>query len=372
MGVKQNLSTAYHPQTDGQTERVNQEIHAYMRIFVDYHQDDWVDVLPAAVFSYNTKLQSAIGTSPFEMAKGREPNRGTEPAKKSKLLDAEQFAKHMRLVADEARAHLEMAKQDMARHYDAKRKAEEFEVGDKVYVSTKDLATGRPKKKWDIQRIGPYAITKKLSSHAYRILLPRESRIHPVFHISKLTRWIPDEFNRPKPPRVVLNVRGGDWIPEKVLQSRTNKGRLEYQTKWRDQPESRTTWELGSTFKESHLPLLEQFHKEFPDAVRTDDHDPQETRARHESGFVKTAVGRFDTANRKFLPDSRLSSEEKRREAREAKAERALANAERTDAEIARLRDADVKTLKSSGDYASTTKEMREVLSRRPKILTRK
>jgi hypothetical protein len=244
MGVKQNLSMAYHPQTDGQTERANQEIHAYMRIFVDYHQDDWVDVLPKAVFSYNTKLQSAIGTLPFEMAKGRQPNRGTEPAKKTKYLNAEQFAKHMRLVADEAQAHLEIAKRDMARHYDVKHKAEEFEVGDKVYVSTKDLSTGRPKKKWDVQRIGPCAITKKLSSHAYQVLLPRNSRIHPVFHVSKLTRWISDEFNRPKPPRVVLNVRGGDWIPEKVLQSQTNKGRLEYQTKWRDQPDSQTTWEL--------------------------------------------------------------------------------------------------------------------------------
>jgi hypothetical protein len=85
---------------------------------------------------------------------------------------------------------------------------------------------------------------------AYQLLLPRNFKIHNVFHISKLQRHVPDTFDQPKPRRVTLNVRGGDWEPENILMDRLNNGRLEYFIKWKHQPEGRNTWEPAVRLEE--------------------------------------------------------------------------------------------------------------------------
>jgi hypothetical protein len=74
LDIKLNLSTAYHPKTDGQTERLNQILEQYLRIYVDYLQDDWVFLLPLAEFAYNNAAHSATNTSPFFANKGFHPN----------------------------------------------------------------------------------------------------------------------------------------------------------------------------------------------------------------------------------------------------------------------------------------------------------
>ena len=73
------MSTAYHPQTDGQTERVNQEIEQYLRIYIDHRQSDWAEWLSICEFSYNDKVHMATGHSPFYLTEGQHPWKGTEP-----------------------------------------------------------------------------------------------------------------------------------------------------------------------------------------------------------------------------------------------------------------------------------------------------
>jgi len=77
--ILENSSTAYHPQTDGQTEQVNQEIEHYLRVFTNYHQANWADWLTLAEFSYNDKAQSSICYSPFFINYGQDPWKGTNP-----------------------------------------------------------------------------------------------------------------------------------------------------------------------------------------------------------------------------------------------------------------------------------------------------
>ena len=79
LGITANPSTAYHPQTDGQTERMNQEIEQYLRLFINYRQNDWANWLSLAEFSYNDKRQAATGLSPFFVNYGQHPYKGTEP-----------------------------------------------------------------------------------------------------------------------------------------------------------------------------------------------------------------------------------------------------------------------------------------------------
>ena len=79
LGIKMNPSTAYHPQTDGQTEYINQEVKQYLRLFVNYRQDNWAEWLPLTEFSYNDKIQSSTGYSPFYLNYGQHPWKSTDP-----------------------------------------------------------------------------------------------------------------------------------------------------------------------------------------------------------------------------------------------------------------------------------------------------
>ena len=91
MGIEGNPSTAYHPQTDGQTEHMNQEIQTYLRIFINHKQDDWVKWLPLAEFAYRCCVHASTGMSPFFMTHGHEPNTGVETLKDGINESAKQF-----------------------------------------------------------------------------------------------------------------------------------------------------------------------------------------------------------------------------------------------------------------------------------------
>src|SRR5260370_4663507 len=92
LGVKLTPSTSYHPQTNGQTERVNQEIEVYLRVFVSHQQDDWADWLPLAEFAYNNKVHTATHQTPFELDTRQHPRLGVEPMRTSTVEAADAFA----------------------------------------------------------------------------------------------------------------------------------------------------------------------------------------------------------------------------------------------------------------------------------------
>ena len=197
-------STAYHPQTDGQTERVNQEIEIYLRAFINHHQDNWEDWLPAATFSWNSK-PGPTGRSPFEATKGYQPTMGMEPSWKGKER-AGDFVAEMAGVFKETEAALKMAAEDMKRFYDRGRRPDDLKIGDKVWLDTRDLRTDRPSKKFDYKRVGPFEIIEKHGRMAYKLKLPSTYKVHPVFPAVKLTKAKDDEWKRPL-PKIKLKVR---------------------------------------------------------------------------------------------------------------------------------------------------------------------
>src|SRR5258705_810536 len=92
LGVKLTPSTSYHPQTDGQTECVNQEIEAYLQVFVSHRQDDWADWLPLVEFAYNNNVHTATHRTPFELDTGQHPHLGVEPTRTSTVEAVDAFA----------------------------------------------------------------------------------------------------------------------------------------------------------------------------------------------------------------------------------------------------------------------------------------
>ena len=163
MGIQANLSTAYHPQTDGQMEWINQEIKQYLRLFVNYRQDDWTEWLALAEFNYNDKVQSSTGYSPFFLNYGRHPHKDSEPRSTAWTKSAEVFASRMKNLTKDATAALAHAAEDMKRYYDKYHlEAPNYQPGDLVYLEGTNLKSDRPAKKLDDRRFGPFKILKKV------------------------------------------------------------------------------------------------------------------------------------------------------------------------------------------------------------------
>ena len=140
LGVKPRMSTAFHPQTDGQTERVNQTIEAFLRPFISHDQDDWVDLLPLPEFAYNNSTTTATGMSPFFANYGWHPA-ANNPRETQALHPASKaYAHWVTSAIDRAREVLQDTRERMAKYADRKRaEAPTYAVGDAVMLSTKNL-----------------------------------------------------------------------------------------------------------------------------------------------------------------------------------------------------------------------------------------
>ena len=122
LGIKLAATTAYHPQGDGQTERVNQELEQYLRIFINQRQDDWDDLLPLVEFQYNNHVHAATQNVPFLLDTGRIPRMGFEPdQQRSHMESVNEFKERMEDTLKEAKAALVKSKDNMAKYYDRKR-----------------------------------------------------------------------------------------------------------------------------------------------------------------------------------------------------------------------------------------------------------
>lgn len=268
LGIKVNASTAYHPQTDGQTERANQEVEQYLRLFINQRQDDWHEWLSLAEFCINNRVQASTRQTPFMLNTGRHPRLGTEPIRASKVASAEEFVSRMQFARQEAEAALHRAAEDMARYYDQlKGEAPQYKIGDKVWLEGKDLQTDRPSKKLDDRRYGPYKITKIIGPNTYQLHLPPSMKIHPVFHTVKLRPFTEDSVGRRPPTRPEPVIKNGfeEYEPEGIRDSRLYRGKLQYLVKWKGYPIEESTWEPATHLKDLKK-MTAEFHSKHPSA----------------------------------------------------------------------------------------------------------
>jgi hypothetical protein len=191
LGIKLATSTAYHPQTDGQMERINQVLEGYLCIFTSQRQDDWDDFLPTGEFQYNNTVHSSTQQTPFMVDTGRHPRMGFEPQQPCSTLEsANEFTERMALGIEEAKAALT----EYSMYYNHQHEpAPVFAPGDKVWLDGTDIATNRPSSKLSHRRLGPFVIDACVGHGAYRLKLPYHFRhLHPVFPVVKLSPAIPD------------------------------------------------------------------------------------------------------------------------------------------------------------------------------------
>ena len=280
LGIEANPSTAYHPQTDGQTERINQEIEQYLRLFVNYHQSDWAEWLSLAEFSYNDKRSSATGFSPFYINHGRHPYKGTEPNFQDVTNEAAQtFAERMDAIRKETESALRLTAETMKKYYDKNRRpALEYKPGDKVLLEGLNLTVNRPMTKFSDKRYGPFTVVKKVGKSAYRLRLPLKwKRVHPVFNEYLLTPYKPPEFPSQQAqipdendlPALDIEMSNEEYEVEKIVDAQIDEptGRLKYLVKWKNYDDEENTWQFPETLYGAKN-AVKEFYKQHPGAPR--------------------------------------------------------------------------------------------------------
>ena len=191
LGIKTKLSTAFHPQTDGQTERMNQELEQYLRFFIENRQKDWPEWLVAAEFVINNKVHMATKVLPFMANYGREMRMGGDIRRKGKVESATEFVEKIKKVYEEAKVALKKTQEEIKRYADRRRKEiEKWKKGDRVLLSTKDLVfKERPSKKLMERYVGPYMIEEVVSSNVVKLRLSSSMRIHLVVNVSWIDQY---------------------------------------------------------------------------------------------------------------------------------------------------------------------------------------
>ncbi|GKB30193.1 putative reverse transcriptase domain-containing protein [Tanacetum coccineum] len=188
LGTQLNLSTPYHPQTDGQIERTIQTLEDMLRACVIDFRNGWDRHLPLVEFSYNNSYHTSIKAAPFEALYGRNCR---SPVCWAEVGEAQLTGPEIIHETTEKifkiRDRMHAARDRKKSYADKRRRPLEFEVGDKVMLKVapwKGVMRFRKHGKLNPRYIGPFRIIERISPVAYRLELPQElSRVHNVFHV---------------------------------------------------------------------------------------------------------------------------------------------------------------------------------------------
>ena len=263
LGTKLAMSTAYHPQTDGQTERANRTIEEMLRAYVSAKQDDWDQYLAAVEIAYNNSKQTSTGYSPYYLNYGQHPAlpvNTTVSKQSNNNASAEQMLEQLFSDLKLAETNVERSQQRQQHYTNLHRQHKVYQVGDKVLLSTTNLRWKmRVTPKLLARYIGPFVIKRALSPLNYELELPPSLSIHPVFHISKLREYVESNSDRfptrspplSRPPPNIINDHE-EFEVEAIRDSRirrwTDKKMYhQYLVKWKGYPEYENTWEWEDT-----------------------------------------------------------------------------------------------------------------------------
>ena len=272
LGISLKLSTSYHPQTDGQTERTNQTLEQYLRCFINYQQDDWVDFLHLAEFSYNNSVHSSTGYSPFFANTGYHPRwsilRCPEVTKNPAVEDRLHLLQDVQAKLSVHLRNAQAAHKKAADKHrlDSSPEEPKFRIGDHVWLLRRNVKTTRPCDKLDFQRLGPFVISGQVNDVAFRLDLPSHMRLHPVFHVSLLEPYTSSSIpNRsiPPPPHVQL-LDGPEYEVEAILDSKFMRNKLYYLVDWSGYSLNDRTWEPAENLNNA-TEIVADFHHRYPD-----------------------------------------------------------------------------------------------------------
>lgn len=273
-GTTHNMSSAFKPSTDGQSERTNRFIQDYLRNYIHPTQNNWSELLFAAEFAYNARVHDSIKMSPFEADLGYIP-RSVPDHYFNKIIgtktvqEAFDFGKKQQEILEKLKHSLGQAQERMKLYYDKNRPIQDFDIGDKVLISSKNLniehlgVVAGSTRKFAPLWIGPYPIIAKTTIDTYKLLLPIGLRVHPEIHTSLLKRYVKDNDNmRSNKPNEGMVVAGGftdGYLIESIVDHKCIQGKIYYKIKWVGYSEDENTWEPLELIRKPASNLIDEY-----------------------------------------------------------------------------------------------------------------
>jgi hypothetical protein len=241
MGIKHAPSTAYHPRTNGQSERTNQWLETAIQFITDEKQKNWAPYLPIAQFAHNNWPSDTTRKSPFFLLMGFNPRadwvHATSPIPRVTLR-----LEQLKEARDQARNHMIKAQQSWVKHRDTPK----YKEGDQVWLEGKNLRINQPTAKLAPRRHGPFKIIQVMSAVNYHLKLPTQWSIHPVFHINLLTPYRKTTMHSPNFTQPTPELINGEeeYSVEKILDSQqfSRRQQLQYLVKWEGYLDSDNMW----------------------------------------------------------------------------------------------------------------------------------
>lgn len=265
LGAKVSLSSGFHPQSNGQSERANQELEAALRCVASHNQSTWSEQLPWIEYAHNSHTSSATGKSPFEASLGYQPP--LLPAIEGELSvpSVQAHLRRCRRAWRATRAALLRTKERNKALADRHRTpAPEYAIGQQVWLSTRFVPLRTESKKLSPQFIGPFPIDAVVNPVSVRLKLPRNMRIHNVFHVSQVKPVLSSPLcppsGAPPPPRLldgqlVYNIT-------RIMDSRRRGRGFQYLVDWEGYGIEERSWVPRAAVLDRAM--LRDFHHRYP------------------------------------------------------------------------------------------------------------
>ena len=264
LGMERGFSTAFHPQTDGQTERMNRTMEEMLRHFITPMKGDWTRALPMLEFAYyNNSMHTATQSTPFRMYTGLDPlHPASGPADRNyRVPAAELFVRDMESELKRAKKCLADYQSRMKNSADKKRSDVRCAVGDMVLLSTKNLTLkGDLPRKLYPRYIGPYKVLEVIREVAYKLELPPSMRIHNVFHVSLLHKYKQGPGMLTPPPVQIVDgeleytvdaITAHKLVKVGSAKKGNQRTRVMFLTAWKGYDRAHDSWEPGDMLQDT-------------------------------------------------------------------------------------------------------------------------
>jgi len=270
-GVKSQMSTSHHPQTDGASEVMNRMVENFLQCYCSYRQDDWDALLPAAEFAYNSAVSTDLGCSPFEMDLGWCPRNALDMFRKpeSNNETVNYFKARLKGALEDTRFSHQVAKARQSAYSAQKFDVPKYVVGDRVWLHKtlfRDAIDKSQKSdKLGAKRFGPFEITAKIGKNAVKVALPDNIRIHDVVHVAHTMPFVqqPADIGHPvvRPDPVPEPNTGAPlYMVEESLGHRKRGRGFQWLTLMEGTPRHEACWQPTKDFIDSDGTLTKAFH----------------------------------------------------------------------------------------------------------------